>query len=505
MRQLEAIRHRTDLSAEERAAYIQQLYIVWYSQIRQDVDEKKAQQPLLLEDILQRLTGANPVAILLGTPGSGKTTFLRWIVLHMVRATRAELSSSTYKLPQGLGSVQVPLLIQTGEYAERLEKEQLTLKQFLIAQWNIIHPNLAVKLLEELRQGHSLILFDGLDQGTTFNVRRRVLENIQAFILEYSSDDSSNYNRFIVSSRIADSEPSVFTKYPHYTLSTLDESMVKQVLSKWCFALARYKAMVVKGMQPLVASEDANIRTVAAKRQEQLLHIFSSNSGLMSLSVSPATLTMMAVLQASGRDILRYRMELYEMVIRTHLDTWNRESGRKMFSERELPLAEQILSSLAYHLQVKNAPLTKDEVIVTTRQITADFSQLRPVDIFESDIVQFIETLRRSSGLLAEGGDNLFYFANRTFQDYFVVLYLLHMPIKNLKQVAIQHHSAVTWHEALLLTLTYKSKQKSLEAIREVDEVLQAIIADTHNIHTHSSASWLAEVQQERQKKQVSP
>ncbi len=246
LRQLAAIRQRTDLSAEERDAYIQQLRIVWYSQIRQDVDEKKAQQFLQFEDMLQRLTGVNPVAILLGTPGSGKTTFLRWIALHMVGATGAALSSSTYNLPQGISRVQVPLFIQTGEYAERLEKEQQTLKQFLIAQWNIIHPNLAVKLLDELRQGRCLVLFDGLDQGPTFSVRRRVLENIEAFITEYSSGDSSNYNCFIISSRIADSEPGVFTTYPHYTLLSLDEPMVKQVLSKWCFALARYKAMATE-------------------------------------------------------------------------------------------------------------------------------------------------------------------------------------------------------------------------------------------------------------------
>ena len=136
-RQLEAMRKRTDLRREERDAYLQGLRIIWQSQLRRDVDEERAQQPLFLEELLLRLTPTNPVAILLGAPGSGKTTFLRWLAFHMARAT---LSLNTYPLPHGLGRPQVPVLIQTKEYADRLEKDYLTVRQFLIVQWSNIHP-----------------------------------------------------------------------------------------------------------------------------------------------------------------------------------------------------------------------------------------------------------------------------------------------------------------------------------------------------------------------------
>src|SRR5947207_1187960 len=73
-RQLEAMRRRTDLSNGEREAYLQRLRILWRSQLRWDVDEEEAQQPLLLTEVLQRFTSTTPVAILLGAPGAGKTT-----------------------------------------------------------------------------------------------------------------------------------------------------------------------------------------------------------------------------------------------------------------------------------------------------------------------------------------------------------------------------------------------------------------------------------------------
>ena len=51
-RQLETMRQRTDLSNEEREAYLQRLRIIWRSQLRWEVNEGKVQQPLLLTEVL---------------------------------------------------------------------------------------------------------------------------------------------------------------------------------------------------------------------------------------------------------------------------------------------------------------------------------------------------------------------------------------------------------------------------------------------------------------------
>jgi NACHT domain len=461
-RQLETTRQRTNLSNEEREAYLQRLRIIWRSQLRWDVDEEKAQQPLLLTEVLQRFTSTSPVAILLGTPGSGKTTYLRWLALHMARAC---LAHGKYTLPHGLGRPQVPLLIQMNDYAERLEKEYITLKQFLITQWNRIHPTIAMKLLDELAQGHCLILFDGLDEGASASVRRRVLDAMNGFISDYSSEDPNIYNRFIITSRIADREHEAFNRYVHYTLLELDEQRIDQILANWYFTLARYWAISVKGGQTLTKPEEAEARAASTKQQVQLSRIIRSNPNLRQIAMNPMVLTMMVTLQASGRKLPLQRMELYQMITRTLLDTWNQESGRKMFTGEEMPLAEQLLSNLAYQLQESDGMLTAYDVAMTTRQTLAAFYQRQLNEVRESDITQFIKTLRRSSGLIVEGGEDLFYFANRPLQDYFVVLYLLRMPQEELIQLVVQHYHAPNWREPLLLLLSYKSRQILLRGL----------------------------------------
>lgn len=479
-RQLEFMRKRTDLSREERDAYLQGLHLIWQSQLRRDVDEEQAQQQLLLEELLLQLTSTNPVAVLLGAPGSGKTTCLRWLAFHMARAS---LSLNTYPLPHGLGRPQVPLLIQTKEYADKLEKDSLTLKQFLIVQWNSIHPNLARKLLDELSQGHCLVLFDGLDQATTLNVRRRVIAAIYEFIADYASDDSTNYNRFIVTSRIAGSEPGAFARYTHYTLLDLSEQQIEQLLANWYLAIARERAIASKGMQPLTSQEEAEAHSAGAKRQEQLLHILKDNADLLQLATNPMALTMMVLLHASGRNLLQHHIELCQMLTRTLFDTWNRESGRRMFSGEEMPLAEQLLGNLAFRLHESGTPLSRFDVVMTTRQTMATFQQRQPSEIREHDIMQFIETLRRSSGLFVEGGEDLYYFAKRPIQDHYVMLSLLQMPQDEWKQFAFQQYHSATWLEPLLLALRYKTMQNLLTLrARQQNESAPSRGSTTHSL-----------------------
>src|SRR6266700_7594562 len=122
------------------------------------------------------------------------------------------------------------------------------------------------------------------------------------------------------------------------------------MLENWCLAIARYRAIANKGMQPLTGQEEAQARIAGTQQQEQLSHMLKHYPDLMRLATNPLALTIMMLLQASGRNLFQYRIELYQMVTHTLLDTWNRDSGRSMFSDEEIPVAEQLLSNFAFHL-----------------------------------------------------------------------------------------------------------------------------------------------------------
>ena len=299
-----------------------------------------------------------------------------------------------------------------------------------------------------------------------------------AFLTEYgASSQADAYNRFLITSRIADHEPGTLAAYPHCTLLELDAGGIEQMVTSWCIALARYRIMASKGMQPLTGAEDAEACAAGSHQQVALFHTLKSCPGLMSLAVNPLALTFMTLLHMSGWNLRTQRMELYQILVRTLLETWNQESGRAMVSDEEVPLAEHLLSMLAYRLQEQAVPLTTDEVLMTTRQAMTERQQWKPGELKEGEVSQFIETLRRSSGLFVEGGEDLYYFANRAFQDCYAAHSLLHMAPSELKQFAREYCSSPRWEEPLLLALTYKSRHHNAEEVQTAQEVLQAVLA----------------------------
>jgi NACHT domain-containing protein len=469
-RQLKKMQQRTDLSSQEREDYIQRLRFTWYFQSR--YEQAQAQHEIPIDEVLRKFFPRNPVAIILGTPGSGKTTFLRWVAYHLADTL---LSSDPSSLTNGSAPTWIPILIQTNDYADRLAKEPVTLRQFLIIQLSEIHPNALARVLDALEHGRCLVLFDGLDEGFSPSVRRHVTGSIHSFIIDHSVEDpkTQRVNNFIITSRIADYAPEVFAKYSHYTLLDLDEQHIERFLAKWCSAIGRYLIPSAQGTQH---PAERGRNEVAIKQQEHLYAILETHPGLKDLAISPLALMLMAFMQMNGRNVLQHRFDLYQAVTRTLLDTWNRESGRKMLSGEELSLVEDLLGRFADRLQNDDGLLTTYDIEIITRQAMADFYRLQVHEIKEYNIAQLVETLRRSSGLFAEVGDDLFCFANQTFQDFFAALYLLHRSREERRQLAVKHFLSSKWSEPLLLILMYKSAHSSRDEQREINEILQAIL-----------------------------
>jgi hypothetical protein len=84
-----------------------------------------------------------------------------------------------------------------------------------------------------------------------------------------------------------------------------------------------------------VLTEEEAEAKLQAPKQVQLSRIIRSNLTLGDSYESNGTHD--DINSASGRKLPLQRMELYQMIPRTLLDTWNQESGRTMFTDEELP------------------------------------------------------------------------------------------------------------------------------------------------------------------------
>ncbi len=496
---LEEIRQRSDLTREQREEQIQALRVVWYSQLGRELVEPYQPPNVAIETILQQLSAEQPGAVILGTPGSGKSTTMHWFAYHMAYAyrlpwyhnwintclhflkyvTRAELSWG-YKIPKGLTPRQIPILIRVSDYAKAMSKpenDSLPLEKFFMEYFEAEYPNspkLPNRLLQELQDGHCLLLLDGLDEVANDELRRQITENIFTFIAAHSSERIVDryYNRFIITSRIVGYESSFFANYAHYTLQDLGDEQIKQFLTQWCPAIERNQITPPSKKKGLSSQQEAQIRKDSIAQRDRLLEAFQSSIGIRQLAVNPLMLTILVLLQRSEKTLPHHRIDLYQIVTRTLIDNWNQDTGRKVFLTDEIPLAEDMLGRLAFKLHSSDFLLTETTVKEIARQVMTDFYQQPPS---AHKIKLLIKTLRSSSGLFVESGQGFFSFMHRTFQEYYVAMHLFSKPYDELKQFIQDHWDISVWHEPLLLLIAYKNKLGSGTERQETTELISII------------------------------
>ncbi|CAF5042243.1 unnamed protein product [Rotaria sp. Silwood1] len=127
--------------------------------------------------------------VILGDPGSGKTTVLRWITRVFAEAASQDEEEITFEQRWHV-AVRIPILIQISEFVNWLEQHPTkTLMDYIGDQmWDgeryCRNENKNV-LKEVIDYGHALILIDGLDE--IFNVERRyeIVDRVRKFIDEY--------------------------------------------------------------------------------------------------------------------------------------------------------------------------------------------------------------------------------------------------------------------------------------------------------------------------------
>ncbi len=228
-------------------------------------------------------------------------------------------------------------------------------------------------------------------------------------------------------------------------------------------------------MKPLSAQHETQAKKAGDEQRDGLLEALENNPSIKRLAVNPLMLTILALIQRSGRTLPHRRIELYQVVTRTLLDNWNKEKGNRVFEVEEIPLAEQLLGDLAFRLHSSDPVLTEQDVKKIASQTMDTFYQRSRGQTKDAAAQEFIETLRSSSGLFVESGQGLFSFMHRTFEEYYVALYLLRKPSEELKQFIIENHTRSTWHEPLLLTIAYKSVQGNKEERHQASELIEAI------------------------------
>ena len=416
---------------------------------------ERLSDPLPLLDLLAKQDGL----IILGDPGAGKTTFLKYLALRLA-------------LGQGEAvhlAGRLPVLLPLSAYAIALAKQDVPLDQFIGQYYRSLGVKLPLDLILDtgLQQGGVLFLLDGLDEVKNTGTRKLVVDRVVAFYAEHRQAG----NKFVLTSRIVgyrEVRPTA-DGLAECTLVDFDDDEIAQFVKQW-----------TQAVEIAAHGEGAVAETEARHERDDLLDAVTHNSGVRRLAANPLLLTILALMKRQGVALPKRRVELYQNYVETLLQHWNLARGLDRPPSRDLDVMEtmRVLAPLALwmHETSPGVGLVKREAL--KRELVAIY-QKRNQPKPEQAAVQFLKDVREHAGLLVERGPGQFGFIHLTFQEYMSGVAIAQKGQSELSPVAMalaENIADDNWHEVSLLAIGYLGLvQQRDEAAGEVlKKVMQA-------------------------------
>ncbi|HVU69459.1 MAG TPA: NACHT domain-containing protein, partial [Ktedonobacteraceae bacterium] len=420
-----------------------------------------------IEDLWLRLSREEPAAVIQGTPGMGKSTLLMRLALHMARRN---LGRKDDLAGQQLAPLLVPLFISLGPYATfRKQRRKSDEKSKSILEYlrsrpgemiELSSPETVAWLEQELARGHCLVLLDALDEVSDPGERREVQDAINAFLTEIRGQTGAEkqYNRFLITSRIAGYDPNAFA-YDHYTLAELTREQIADFLPRWCRASA-FRKLGRAGL------EEARILRQAEEIEQDLRAALDHHQGMQEMAENPFLLTLLALLRQNNYALPHRRVELYQRVCEILLIHRNDLRHLPGIPENQ---AIQRLGPLAYQMQAeKNSFVTR----LTARNAIIEVlvnEEKMPADLAPQAADDFLQRVRERGGIFVFRAGDFLGFFHRTFQEYFAARHLLNLlaadPARmQTEMLTLARRRDALWQEPYLLALAYKNSEPSSEA-----------------------------------------
>ncbi len=432
---------------------------------------KKGEQ-INIAEFWQQLTSTTPVAVLQGYPGMGKSTLMARLTLHFARCGSNQLDPSMGNQLEPPQTTPVPVLLLLKEYAIEVEKalalsSDLSLIDYMkiaIDQFHI--PDLFTFIQTCLENGRGLIIFDGLDEVSELNIRKRVKQAIETFILDHRDTSTTHFNRFLITSRVAGYDVITFSDYLHFTIAELTPEQISNFLPRWC------RASIQRGAAFSEREHEETIIRDAELMARRLSNAVKMHQGVGQLAQNPLLLTLLATMQQNSIELPRQRVELYIVVTRTLLENRNIAKDLQPIPETQ---AIQRLGPIAFQMQESGNSFARQKDVKASLRETIKHEGGSPEEI-ECEVENFLARIRERGGLFVIRTGDYFGFFHRSFQEYFAARYILNLIKRDpdtwisglIERVCT---SGDLWREPFLLAVAYQSGEDEIVA-RKLIQVL---------------------------------
>jgi hypothetical protein len=481
--------------------------------------ERNTGEKVRMLDLLEAFRTYDKLVIL-GDPGTGKTTVARWLVLIFAQALSQGGYIPELKVPldrftwdgraTGSGSfehLRLPVLLRVSEYAERLREEPgLPLEDFLGAQgWLGEHPSLPAEslhllMMDFINKGEALIILDGLDEivdeREREEVKNRIMHFMQTILDRPPQFAHQSSNKFIVTSRIAGYHMNALLHEAlyHVTIQPMPDEAIRHYVRTWVSATHRQiQTGKRKPLQIEIEAEELADGLIA--------RIFDpAHPGVRELAGNPLLLTELGKMFYREKKLPETRVELYEKAARNMLDIW-KDRIKDRLPEGIGILEEQlffVLEDIAFHIH-ENYPtglILRDEAEGVIEKSLEEFYEVnshlkRRPHTRETEKADLLRIINEEVGILAARATELYGFLHLTFEEFFAARRLLRQP-KKIAEKIVEKAYDPRWRQPLILAISYLDKKLPLPEERR--KLLQALLdtPDTMGNIVPRSASLIA-------------
>ncbi|MGW7205397.1 NACHT domain-containing protein [Streptomyces sp. NPDC054837] len=350
--------------------------------------------------------------VVLGDPGAGKSTMLRWIATAYLLRLKAD--PDWQELPH-VGTLPdadwLPLLIRCREIDEGQglgSLEDIVRRQLRHDAQSCFSDAetaaLTEMLLGALADGQVLLLIDGLDEISDPRLRARFCEQIEQIHVAYPEAS------IIVTSRIVGYKElglRIGRGFEHLRVLDLTPEDKDDFARRWCTVT-----------EPLLNRDDAT---------RELISDIHSSDRIERLTGNPMLLTTMALVKKKVGKLPSRRADLYREAVDVLL-SWRSSASERIDRYEALPQ----LQYLAYAMcDAGVQQLREDEVIDTLVRMREEFPNVWAAG--NHSPLEFLRLLESRTGILVESGHTLhngalvpvYEFRHLTFQEYLAGLALV--------------------------------------------------------------------------------